>query len=69
MLCTNMPPEPQARVINFPLIRLNHLCNQVYDALGGIKFSFSFAFGQCKLAQEIFVNPPNDILLFVFQWY
>ncbi|MPM28297.1 hypothetical protein SDC9_74818 [bioreactor metagenome] len=35
-------------VIDDALIGFNHFGNQVYNALGGVEFSFAFSFGQGK---------------------
>ena len=51
-----------AGVVNLPLVGLDQLRNQVDNALGRVEFALSFAFSQCEVAQEIFIDPPHDIL-------
>ncbi len=56
-----------SRIIDNSLVRFNHFRDEVYNALWGIEFSFSFPFSQGELAQEVFIYAPNDVLLFVFK--
>ena len=54
-----------ARVIENAIIRFNHFCNQIDNALRRIELALAFAFRKCKLAQEVFVDPPDNVILFI----
>ena len=47
------------------IIWFNHFCNQIDNALRRIELALAFAFRKCKLAQEVFVNPPDNVILFI----
>ena len=54
------------RVVNLAPVRLYHLCNEVDDCLGRIILPFAFSFGYGKLAQEVFVDTPYQVVFLVF---
>ena len=55
-----------ARVVYLAPIGLYHLRNEVDNCLGRIIFAFAFTFSYGKLAQEIFINAPYQVVLLVF---
>ena len=54
-----------ARVVNDAFVRLDDRGNQVNDILRRIEFAFSFSFRDSEPLQEIFINPADDVGLFV----
>ena len=54
-----------ARVIENAIIRFNHFGNQIYNTLRRVELALTFAFCKRELAQEVFVNPPDDVVLFI----
>ena len=55
------------RVIYLSTIRLNHLGNKVDDGLRRVVFTLTLAFGNGKLAEEVFIYTTDEIVLWVFQ--
>lgn len=56
-----------ARVVYLSTVGLDHFSNQIHDGLGRIVFAFSLAFGNSELAQKIFVDAANQVVLLVLE--
>ena len=55
------------RVIYLTTIRLNHLGYEVDNGLRRIVLTFTLTFGNGKLTEEVFIDTPDEIILWVFQ--
>ena len=59
--CTNIPPEPAARVVNAAVIRLQYLDKRADDAGGRVKFSGKIALLFRKFRETILIGAPENI--------
>ena len=55
------------RIIYLATIRLYHLGNKVDNGLRRVVFTFTLAFGNGKLTEEVFIYTTDEIVLRIFQ--
>ena len=55
------------RIIYLATIRLYHLSNKVDNGLRRVVFTFTLAFGNGKLTEEVFIYTTDEIVLRIFQ--
>lgn len=55
------PTRPHRRVIHAAIVGLEHFNNQRNDAFRRVILAALFAFRQCKLTKEVFVNVAENI--------
>ena len=59
--CTNIPPEPQAGIIDAAFVGGEHFNNGADDGTGGVKLAAVLALCAGKAGEEIFVNATEQI--------
>ena len=48
-----------------PIVRFQHFGNQIDNTFRRVEFALAFAFGKRKFAEEILIDAPDDVILFI----
>lgn len=59
------PPRPKAGVVDDAFVRFDYFRNQIDHTLGGIEFTPQLTLGGGKFAQEIFIDPSENVLFLI----